>query len=153
MATVKVWNDNKYPHAERFKGTMIEIPPGGHIEMEYEEAVEFKGQFTAPLNDNADQPDPRHFKMIRVEIPKVMSVKVDPLICHADGSRAADDADLAQRLEHYKHRLVEDTSAEKAGREAQQRRIDDLEGQVARLTAAWGAQEVKRGPGRPRKEA
>lgn len=149
MALVKVWNDNKYPHTERFKGTMLTIPAGGSIEMEFEEAMEFKGQFTAPIRGNDEQPDPRYFKMIRVERPKVLDVKVDPLVCHADGTKAENQDDLAKRLEHYRHLKVEDSNAEKARLDAQQKEIEALKAQVGRLMA----QPEKRGPGRPRKEA
>lgn len=147
---VKVWNDNKYPHSEKFKGTQLHILPGGYIEMEFEEAMEFKGQFTAPVRGNDDQPDPRFFKMIRVEIPKNIETRVDPLMCHADGSRAADQDDYAKRLQQYAHLRVEDSAAEKARFESQQRQIDALQAQIAKMAAA---QPEKRGPGRPRKDA
>ena len=69
-AQVKVWNDNDYPYRENFKGTVIEIPPKKFIEMDYEDAIEFKSSFPnliAPDFDSAGNQKKTSYKMIRVD--------------------------------------------------------------------------------------
>ncbi len=136
---VKVWNDNKYPHSETFKGQLITIEAGGFVEMEFEDAVDFKGQFTAPRLDGNDAPDPRFFKMIRHEWPSGPIVKADPLVCHADGSKAESAAELLTRLASYSHLAVKDADAEKAKADE----IDSLKAAVARLTSLVEGQNAK----------
>ncbi len=100
MARVKVWNDNEYPHTEMFKGDKIHIEPHAFIEMDYEEANEFKGQFTGIRRLGDERPDPRYFKKIRIE-GKPPPPPDAGLICMADGSQAATKEDLAKLLEKF----------------------------------------------------
>lgn len=67
MSLVKVWNDNKYPFSDTFKGDKITIGPGEHIEMDWDDAVEFRGQFYPPEFDGSGNQKAQSFKMIRVE--------------------------------------------------------------------------------------
>lgn len=46
---VKIWNKNSITHREKYKGVWIEIPPGKAIEMDYHDAIDFKGQFFNPV--------------------------------------------------------------------------------------------------------
>ncbi len=147
MAKVKVWNDNKYPHKELYKGDQVIIQAGGFVEMDWEEAIQFKGQFTgmAPLKSEDDslggmgEPDPRFFKMIRVESPADDPVKDDGLVNHATGKRADDTAQLlAQVLQFAREnpdRVVRDEDAERSLSPAGQDRVAELERQLAELTA------------------
>lgn len=76
---VKVWNDNSHPYSEDFRGKKINIPPKTFIEMEDDVAQLFKGSFgNGPRKDVHGQFDPRSFKMIRIEVPRVES-PVEPL--------------------------------------------------------------------------
>lgn len=153
MPKVKVWNDNDYPHTETFKGEKITIAPHEHIEMEWEEAVEFRGQFTgiAPLAENGE-PDPRFFKMIRVEQVKPEEVFRDtPLVNHADGKVAATPEQLAAMIAQFAHLRVRDPEAEKAS-PAQTSELADLKAQVEELRALLITQGEKKA-GRPKKEA
>lgn len=123
---VKVWNDNKYPHTEMFKGEKINIPAGGYIEMDEHEANEFRGKYTPIIVDFDGQPDQRSYKMIRIE--KVDSQK--PVIaqmfgCNACGKSFPKIEDLeAHTDEMHLEQMADQEFAEK-----------------------------RRGPGRPRKEA
>ena len=146
MAKVKVWNDNKYPHKESYKGDMVVIPAGGFVEMDWEEAIQFKGQFTgmAPLKATDDglggmgEPDPKFFKMIRVDPPADDPVKDDGLVNHATGKRASDTAELlAQVLQFAREnpdRVVKDDDLEKRSGSADDR-VAELERQLAELKA------------------
>lgn len=137
MAKVKVWNDNEFEHRERFKGVELVIAPGASIEMDYEEAVEFKGQFTPPRVGGDDAPDPRFFKMIRVEQPKVIEPKPGAgLICHADGSMAANQTELVAKLLEFAGNRVVDPEDERVAAEkkaADSTKIASLEAQIAEL--------------------
>ncbi len=103
MAKVKVWNDNVHPHREKYQDEWIEIPSGGFIEMDWEDGIQFRGQFTGIKLLGDDTPDPRGFKMIRVEAPKEPIFKEMPLVCHANGQQAVTQADLAGLLEKFAH--------------------------------------------------
>ncbi len=156
MPLVKVYNDNVHPHTERFQGKELTIPAGGHIEMEYEEAMDFRGQFTglAPVAPNG-APDPRYFKMIRVEKLKEPLFKDTSLVNPVTGKMHSTAEELRAVLSEYGHLRVTDPDAEKAQKsELQQLReaLAEQQVQIANLLADREAPE-KRGPGRPRKEA
>ncbi len=150
MAQVKVWNDNKFPHTESFKGETITIPPGGFIEMDYLEACDFAGQFT-PMKKQADgSADPRTFKMIRVEAPAEQLLH-DVNVVHATGQRAASAEDIAKLTQAFAamnpDRLVSDKALDTV-----EIKKTDLDNMLARIAALESSAE-KRGPGRPKKEA
>ena len=65
---VKVWNDNDHPFTDNnFKGDVVTIPPKKYVEMEYNEAHEFRGKYS-PIKLGGDgQPLAQSFKMIRIE--------------------------------------------------------------------------------------
>lgn len=153
MPIVKVYNDNVHPHKERFKGEMIEIPAKGSIDMEYEEAIEFKGQFTglAPLAPNG-APDPRFFKMIRVEKLKEPLFKDTSLVNPVTGKTHSSAEELRAVLAEYGHLRVTDPDAEKASTSEVEQLKAALAAQQKQIDALLAAPE-KRGPGRPRKEA
>lgn len=153
---VKVWNDNVHPHKEMFKGVEITIPPGGSVEMDYIEAVEFKGQFTPPKTDGSGKPDPRFFKKIRVEQPKEPVFKETPNVLHATGQVADSAAAVLQMARAFAAAnpdlVANDPDAERASGKVTISKAE-YESLAARLAALEGAGETKRGPGRPKKEA
>ena len=101
MPKVKVWNDNKYEHVEKFKNDEIRIPAGSFVEMDYIDAIDFKGQFVQPIMRGPNNPDPRSFKMIRVEEPLEPVVKADPNVFHATGDKAATPAEIIALAKAY----------------------------------------------------
>jgi hypothetical protein len=145
---VKVWNDNTCDHKETFKGATISIPAQSFIEMEYEEAVEFRGQFTGVAKLGKDgKPDKTQFKMIRVERPPIVE-RDDSLVNHANGKRASSVSELTEALREFAGQRVTDKDAEDASKKA----ADELRADNARLAAELAALKAKRGPGRPPKE-
>ena len=152
MAQVKVWNDNVYDFKQEVKGVQIEIPANGFIEMDYEEAIDFKGMYSPlpPADFSGDHA--LYYKMIRVEQPAAPVFRDEGLTNHLTGARAASPDDLAATLAAVRHLVVTDSTAERALPSAE---IADLRRQVAELSVL--IQELtpveKRGPGRPRKEA
>lgn len=154
MAKVKVWNKNVHPYKEVFKGTPIEIPAGGFVEMDYEEAVEFKGTFSPLPPEDCPEPS-KYYKMIVVDAPKEPVYVADPLMNHADGTRAADAEALAAALKQFAHLQVKDETLDKAPKEdprlaALEAQLKAQSEQIAALVAAQSAE--KRGPGRPPKQ-
>lgn len=143
MAKVKVWNKNSLPHVETFKGDKIEIPAGGCIEMDWEDATEFKGQFF-PMVINADGThNPKGFKKIVVDRPSEPIFKDMPLINHADGKVATSRAELEAALAKFDHMKVKDDS-DTAPRSSE---IDVLKAQVAALTKLVEGQVDRKKPG------
>lgn len=157
MPKVKVWNDNVHPHKEMFKDNLVEIPAKSCIEMEWEEAIEFKGQFT-PIRIRGDGThDPAGFKMIRVEAPTTPIFKENDLVNHATGKVAATKEELQAMLEKFSHLRVVDEDAE-AQASTKDATIADLQRQVAELAALVkqnleGAPAGKRKPGPKPKQA
>jgi hypothetical protein len=150
MSLAQVWNDNVHPHTETFKGTVVTIPPKSFVEMDYDEAVEFKCQFTPIKTDGEKNPLPESFKMIRV-VP-LDKVKTDvPLVCHATGKVAANAAELAKMNAEHVGRLEESSLKELEESSKLRSENESLRAQLAALQADSGT-ETKRGPGRPRKE-
>jgi len=106
MQQAKVWNDNKYPHIEKYKGKIIEIQPGKYVEMDRDEALQFQGQFKAPKKLGNGVDDPRHFKMIRLEAPPA-EAEYNPLTNPVTGKVCASPEELKADLAQYKHLTVE----------------------------------------------
>lgn len=97
----KVYNDNTFPHKEYFKGETVSIPAGEFIEMDYDEAIEFRGQFTSIVRDADNQPKKESFKMIRV-VPLGNHLdaasKSDPNKCLGCGKTLGSQGELAQHI-------------------------------------------------------
>ena len=97
----KVWNDNIYPYTEKFKGDEIYIPAGKFVEMDYDEAIMFKGTFSPIVRDADNQPTQQSWKKIRVEAmgnPVDAVIKEDPNKCQACGKVLSNQAELAQHI-------------------------------------------------------
>ena len=151
MATAKVWNDNLdprapngigWPHKERFKEKLIEIPAGEAIEMDYEDAIEFKSQFTPILHDGEKNVLPSSYKKIRVE-RLADPATVVPLVCHMTGKIAASPEELAKmnaehigQLDAESKKQLETAAALKAENDALKARLAALEEAVSALKPA-----------------
>lgn len=117
MATVKVYNRNKYPYKEKFKDEQIHIEPGGYVEMDEDDAYMFKGSFSSPVLGVDGEHLPQGFKMIEIvkdsdapaEAPKAKSHQC--LACKYTGES---DADLKEHLKTHEDQVVVDEEAEKA---------------------------------------
>ncbi len=154
---VKVFNDNVHDHNEEFKGIKLLIPAKGHIEMEYEEAVQFQGQCTgiAPVGEDG-APDARFFKMIRVEQVKPEDIfKDDGLTNHVTGRKSSSAEELRAVLSEFAHLRVVDKDLESKAKSGSDEVVNDLKRQVAELTALVKDKLTPKKPGRPptRKEA
>lgn len=115
MKQVRVWNDNKYEHREKFKGGMVIIPAGKYIEMNRDDAVLFKGQFTGmPENPR----DARGFKMIRLEfnpskIKDVVEEVEQANTCQACGFVAKTSAGLSAHIRaNHQNQMVDEDARE-----------------------------------------
>ncbi len=140
----KVWNDNVHPHVEMFKEQRISIPARGFVEMDYEEAMEFKSQFTVPVTDGEKNPIEKHFKKIRVEAAGATS-SAQPLICHATGKIASSPEELAKMNAEHADKLDADSAKE----------LEDLvrlKAENAELQAKLAAMTEKRPPDRPNRK-
>jgi len=117
MGMVKVVNANQYEHRENFKGDMITIPAGGFVEMDREDAVLFKSQFTVPKFGKDKLQTPESYKMLRL-IPIESDVpepkKENEFTCMACGFEAKSNAGLSAhiRATHKSAMLDEDAKKE-----------------------------------------
>lgn len=113
----KVWNDNVYPYSEKFKGDDIYIPAGQFIEMDYDEAIMFKGSFSSIVRDADGQPKPESYKKIRVEAlgnPVDNVIKSDPNKCLACGKVLGSQAELAKHIFDEHPAMLDQESKEEA---------------------------------------
>lgn len=152
MAKTKVWNRNKFEHRETFKGSDLVIPAGEYIEMEFEEAIEFKGQWRPmPPEDYSGDPA-KFYKMIVVEWPKVHEKKANSdLICHADGSVSETREQLLAKLRDFDDLRVKDDELDKVTQRPNPE-LEALKAELESIKALMSAQNQRRGPGRPRKD-
>lgn len=147
MALVKVWNDNVHPFTQEFKNGTIKIPPKEFVEMDYEEAIEFKSKFS-PISVNGDGvPLPESYKMIRVERPKITPTADLSLVNHATGERAATKEELEAMLREHRHLLVKDDDLDSSGPsrlEIAQAKNAELEARLEAIEAMLAAQAPKK---------
>jgi hypothetical protein len=113
---VKVWNDNIYPYEEKFRDRQIQIPSKGFIEMEYDEAVLFKGSFSSPVRGADGEHLARGYKMIRIEEEASAPLKTlqkDPeTMCQVCRYLAKTKEDLDLHLGEHAHLKASDPEAE-----------------------------------------
>lgn len=114
MPQVKVWNDNVHPYKETFREQKIEIPAKGFIKMDAEEAHLFKGTFAGILRDADNNPDPRGYKMIRIEAIGAEDAEPAPIqfISQVTGEKFTTQKELDEHLKQFKDRLFVDEEAE-----------------------------------------
>jgi hypothetical protein len=112
---VKVWNDNKYPHVEKFKGDTIRIPAGGYVEMDLYDATDFRGQYTPIVKGADEQPMPQSYKIIRIERPSDAKVEASSSFqCQACGKSYESQKVLdAHTDENHLDQLAEPDVAQK----------------------------------------
>ena len=113
----KVWNDNIFPYTERFKGDIITIPPKSFIEMDYDEAVMFRGTFSSIVRDADGAPKAESYKMIRIEPqgnPVDNVIKQDPNKCLACGKVLGSQAELAQHIFNEHPAMLDSESKDEA---------------------------------------
>ena len=98
---VKVWNKNVLPYKEKFRDEWINIPAGGYILMEEDQAHLFKGTMgAAPLVDADGNKTPEGFKMISIEKLKPVEPG-DELVgsnCQACGKTFTDETQLDSHI-------------------------------------------------------
>lgn len=123
---VKVWNKNVHPHSEMFRGDMINIPAGEFVEMEFMDAVQFKGQMSRRLSDADGAQDPRSFKMIQIEEVKQSKAETSKLeddmalTCQSCNYKGSDQVDIAKHIIEKHADQLADKSRDEAGRKLQE---------------------------------
>lgn len=116
MAKAKVYNRHSHglTHKENFKGQPIVIKAGECIEMDYEEAVEFKSQYF-PMKLGPDEVQlPESYKMIEIiPIDDPAASKAETFKCQLTGKSFGTAAELDQHLKQYRDLIVTDEEGEK----------------------------------------
>ena len=143
MQAVKVWNRNTFEHVEVFKEREIRIKPGQFVEMDRDDAVQFASKFYRPKFDGNGVQLPESFKKIEIEgkygNPKPLPLE-SKFKCMACGHVCMSARELSVHCE--------DLHAEEVASD------EEAEAEISKFqTEEQLAEAVKRGPGRPRKEA
>jgi uncharacterized C2H2 Zn-finger protein len=118
MQDVRVYNDNVFPHKEKFKGEMIELLPKKYIVMDYYDAIEFLGQYTPIKTDGGGAPLPESFKMLRIVKPEHFKIEDSKLIkCQACGEVCSTTEELDAHVnEKHIEQLVDEDEVKKRKR-------------------------------------
>lgn len=122
MAMVKLWNDNVHPYKEKFREKDFNIPAKSYIKLEAGEAHLLLTSFIPIMIDHDGKPDPRGFKMLRIEpiTAEMEEEKADPkseLVCQACRYEGASAKDLAEHVKaQHSDQLLVDEEAEAAMR-------------------------------------
>ncbi len=100
MALVDVVNKNTHPYSERFRDLEINIPAGGKIQMDHEDAILFLGQKQPMKFDGQDNQLPESYKMLFIEgLDRVHELDKNKFICHMDGKVFHSKAELDDYIE------------------------------------------------------
>lgn len=134
MPKVKVWNKNVHPYTEEFQGEKISIPANEFIMMEQEKAELFRGTFNGVLKNGDGGPDPRGFKMIRIEYASSslpVEAERDENKCIACNYKATGKADLSEHTKamhaHQVAPVDEDGEAEVAQRKGRKAKTTEAQ--------------------------
>lgn len=95
MAQWRVWNKHPmgYTHKEEFKDETIEIPANEYILMDYEDAVQFRGQYFPMKKTAQGTDDPKGFKVLFLEphneslAASIHEESGGEFVCHFDGRK------------------------------------------------------------------
>ena len=121
---VQVWNDKDIDHVEKWAGKTLTIPAKGFIEMDADEAHEFRCQFYPPYIDAGGNQLKSSFKRIRIVAPKKEEVKTEKEVKHICNScnydalteKGLEDHLLARHLDELTDPKVADEIKKKVGR-------------------------------------
>lgn len=121
MSKVRVYNDNIYPHREKFKGEDLNIPPKGFIELDFFDAVELKGQYTPIIVDGGGAPLPQSFKMLRIVEPDGFKLEESKkIICNSCGQNFDSAKELDDHVtEFHIEQILDKDEREKRLKKAQ----------------------------------
>lgn len=112
---VRVQNLNIHPYREKFRDYDIEIPAGGELLMDYDEADAFLQTYRAPVKDGQGRPDPLYFKKLRIHPEDkariIEQAAGNELVCHASGGKAGSLEELNKMLKNYTHLLADKDAA------------------------------------------
>ena len=118
---VQVWNDKDMDHSEKWQGKLLNIPAKGFIEMEADEAHDFKCQFYPPYVDANGVQLKSSFKRIRIvgDIKKVESnldLKCNACNYQAPTKESLEDHVIAKHADQATDKDFQDEIKKKAGR-------------------------------------
>ncbi len=107
----QVWNDFSKEHVEMFKGDEIRIPAKSFINMNWSDAVQFRGQYTPIIRDGlGNDLKPKMIRLVRVE-----AVVEEPkdFTCQMDGKSFANQAELDKHIAENHTESMVDADAKK----------------------------------------
>lgn len=109
----KVFNLNKFPLIDEYKGRKIHIEPGKAIDMDYYDYIEFKGQIPTSIKGASDMYDgsknqkPESFKILKYEGPMPDAAK-DTFTCQACRGKFASAKQLEDHTDEWHLDKLED---------------------------------------------
>lgn len=107
----EVWNRHPmgYTHREKYKGDDVIINADDYVLMDYEEAVQFKGQMpsTGIMKNAQGVQDPKSYKCIELKphsgdaVNPVVAETVSDFVCNYDGKKFLTEKELDEHINKY----------------------------------------------------
>ncbi len=118
MAKWRVWNKHPdgFTHREKFRENLIEIKGGAYVVMDYEDAVQFRGQYFPMKRRPTGEPDPVGFKVLHLEPHDADDAPAaQEFICHFDGAKFPTQAMLDNYLtQNFSDHVFKDEALEES---------------------------------------
>jgi hypothetical protein len=112
LGKARVWNDWTKEHVEEFRGDTVRIPSKKYVVMDWQDAVQFRGQFTPIVRDGLGT-DLKP-KMIRLERIDAAQAASDKFVCQMDGAEFQTQAQLdAHIAANYKEAMLDEEARKK----------------------------------------
>lgn len=113
----RVYNVHKdgLTHSEKFRGDPVVIKAGDYVLMDYEDAIQFRGQYFPMQMDGDNQQIPASMKMIKLvpDSPDAAPAVKMKFVCQRDGKEFSSAAELeAYTKENFGHEVFKDDALE-----------------------------------------
>jgi uncharacterized C2H2 Zn-finger protein len=118
MAKSRVYNDNKFMFEQEFKGEKITILAGDFVEMDYDDAIQFKSMYYPPKFDGSGVQKPESYKMLRV-VGQPPNMESSGFVCAACGDKFATETELDSHVNKNHLNEMEDVKEAEKRRKTQ----------------------------------
>lgn len=95
IAKARVWNDWTREHVEEFRGDTVRIPAKKYVVMDWPDAVQFRGQYTAIERDGlGTDVKPKMIRLEKIDAAAPEYPQSNKFVCQIDGAEFGTQAEL-----------------------------------------------------------
>ena len=147
----RVWNKGSKVYTTKFKGDIVTIAPGAFVEMDWYDAVDFRGQYIPVIKNDSGQYLTEQ-KLVLEKVPGSETTTSGGYMNPLTGKSFATIDELQADMNMHKHKFLQVTDEKAASKtDALEKKIEALESALSEFLAKT-AKPKGRG-GRPRKVA